>query len=142
MLTSFACGEPLCKRLFEAVVPAERPWPIKCPGCNRSLYPATVLQSTALDSLDPHRGPLMRAAGGKLVPVLESELTRAAPKPARAPASSLLDEIADATMARQASESAAPERSAGEGPAPGRPKALLGIALALVALALIWWLTR
>lgn len=89
---SFACGESLCKRSFEAALSPEKPWPLKCPACGRSLYPDDILQTSALENLDQFRGPLMRVLDGRLVPVVSADLVGAGtPAPA-----SLLDEILEA----------------------------------------------
>ncbi len=100
-IRAFACGESLCKKAFDAEISTDKPWPMKCPACGRSLYPEDILQSTVLDSLDRHRGPLMKVVDGKLIPILSSELRG---ESVRAPVS-LLDEIADATQAKASKKS-------------------------------------
>jgi len=138
-IRAFTCGEPLCKTSFEAEIRPEKPWPVKCPGCGRSLYPDAVLRAESLENLDQHRGPLMKVAGGRLVPVTEHDLAPAPPGPMR----SLLDEIAEATdVARVEPETRPPVL--GEG---GRRKSrtALGIIAAivvLVALAIAWAVLR
>ena len=102
---SFACGESLCKRSFEAALSPEKPWPVKCPACGRSLYPDDILQTSALENLDPFRGPLMRVLDGRLVPVVSGDLVGAR---TQAPAS-LLDEILEA---REVAQSRAPRMTA------------------------------
>lgn len=86
----FACGEPLCKRQFEASISGARPWPITCPACGRSLYPDEVLHAPSLENLDQHRGPLMKVSAGRLSPATAGDLG-VRPEP------SILDEIADVT---------------------------------------------
>lgn len=96
---SFVCGETLCKSAFDADVDPSRPWPVRCPKCARSLYPAEVLASPQAEELDANRAPLMKRYGGKLVDVGRDELGRNASKAAP----SLLDQIAadaDARVAR------------------------------------------
>lgn len=125
MIRSFACGEPLCKETFEHDVDADKPWPIPCPKCGRSLYPDELLQSSAVDDLDKHRGPLMKVSGAKLVPVNRAELatkTRGA-----VDARSILDEMVEAADA-----------PAAERPKPRLP--IVAIVLGLVAAAIVTWL--
>jgi hypothetical protein len=89
MPQSFVCGEPLCKQPFQTEVRPERPWPVLCPACRRSLYPDEILHSDAFEELDSHRGPLMRVTGGRLTPVLLQELAPSSAGSAR----SILDEM-------------------------------------------------
>lgn len=128
-MRSFVCGETLCKTAFDATVDARAPWPLKCPNCARSLYPAEVLASPQTEELDANRAPLMKRYGGKLVDVERAELEKTAPKAGP----SLLEELAadaDDRIARQNR----------------KPRTALWIALAaaaVVAVAIaIWIATR
>ncbi len=138
MARSFSCGEPLCKRSFEADVTPQKPWPIPCPACGRSLYPDEVLQSTVLGELDRHRGPLMKVVDGKLLPVLRADLDTEPPRTVQpASARSLLEEIAEEADAARAADDA---RAARRRPRP-RPRPLVIVAgLTVVALAVLWLL--
>ena len=98
-----ACGEPLCKKQFRVEVDEQQPWPIRCPACNRSLYPDDILAAASLENLDANRGPLMRVYGGRLVPVASRELAPAlAQDPGLAIGRSLVDDILDADGGRPA----------------------------------------
>jgi hypothetical protein len=124
---SFVCGETLCKAAFDAEVDPARPWPVRCPTCARSLYPAEVLESTALEELDARRAPLMKRYGGKLVDVDRAELSKA--KGAAKSGPSLLEEIAaeaDERLARK-------ERGSS-------PMLWVGAAAAVAVIALVVWL--
>ena len=124
-IRAYACGEPLCKTPFEAELDPDRPWPVKCPSCTRSLYPDDVLTATALDHLDPHRAPLMKVDNGSLSPVFTSDLE----DDAVIVSPSLLDEIADASQAR-----AQPPKS--------RIPTVVVAMVVFAALAIIWAVTR
>jgi hypothetical protein len=57
------CGEALCKK--PVAVPAGFTcWPLRCPECGTSLYPADVLARTPVDELVPKRAALMIERSG------------------------------------------------------------------------------
>jgi hypothetical protein len=97
------CGESMCKRQFSAALPdTPRPWPIRCPKCNRSLYPDDLLQlPEAGEVMVPDRAELRVWTGGRSVECTANELRRMQnlperskprglpPSPPRAPAVAL-----------------------------------------------------
>jgi len=96
----FACGESLCKATFGAAPPVRRGDAVRCPVCQRALYPRDVLADSTLTLLEGQRAVLMRVVHGQRVEAMSHDFAEPAPS------SSLLDEVADATAAKGKSVSA------------------------------------
>jgi hypothetical protein len=130
------CGEALCKRAFRAELRRDgKPWPVQCPVCGVSLYPADVLRAAAAHELAPQHAEMRLSRGGSLVEVTSAILWKLA-RPVEAVAAvdgaAILAEIIEATPGTAEPAARLPDRHAParttERAAPPAPVVRLGVA--------------
>lgn len=92
VMFNWICGEAMCKHQFSAELPdTPNPWPLRCPKCNRSLYPDDLLQRPEPgEIMVPERAELRVWSGGRSIECTAKELRRMRGLPEKSPGGKLL----------------------------------------------------
>lgn len=126
----------MCKRQFSAALPeTPEPWPIRCPRCNRALYPDELLQRPEPgEVMLPERAELRIWTGDRSLECTKDELRRMRKVPEKPRVEKPLAPPPAPVVAIQPAPSAA--LASTRRFSPGKI-ALVGAALTIVALLII-----